>query len=123
MGQARTFAAIERLLVETADFFADPMVPAGCMVATGILYCGPEHDEVSRFVAGLRAVVIDAVAERLAEGQRRGELPGDADIRAMARFYGAVIQGMSVQARDGAGRDDLRAMAQMALSAWPGPHG
>jgi hypothetical protein len=38
----------------------------------------------------------------------------------LARFYGAVIQGMSIQALDGAGTKALRGIAETALKAWPG---
>ncbi|MBT2400198.1 hypothetical protein [Streptomyces sp. ISL-100] len=47
-----------------------------------------------------------------------GELPRTADARALARFSGAVFQGMSQQARDGATRQELEAVAGHAMRAW-----
>jgi hypothetical protein len=46
-------------------------------------------------------------------------LPEDADPAALARFVSTVLQGMSVQASGGATRKELRAIADMALRAWP----
>ena len=45
-----------------------------------------------------------AIESRVAADVAAGHLPEDADPRALARFSGAVFQGMSQQARDGAGR-------------------
>lgn len=56
---------------------------------------------------------------RAARDIAAGRLPPDTDPDALARFYGSVIQGMSQQARDGASREDLLTVADMALHAWP----
>jgi hypothetical protein len=36
-------------------------------------------------------------------------------------YFGAVVQGMSQQARDGASTQELRRVARLAMSAWPEP--
>ncbi len=46
-------------------------------------------------------------------------LPPDTDATALARHTGAMIQGMSQQARDGASRAELEALAEIALAVWP----
>jgi hypothetical protein len=43
----------------------------------------------------------------------------DTDAHALARFYGAVIQGTSVQARDGADRAALSEIVDIATAARP----
>ncbi len=37
----------------------------------------------------------------------------------MSRFYLGVYQGIAVQARDGATANELKGIAQTAMSAWP----
>ncbi len=49
-----------------------------------------------------------------------GELPAGTDTDTLARFYGAIIQGMSAQACDGACNALLKRMIDVALTAWPG---
>mgnify|MGYP001135507339 CR=1 FL=1 len=49
-----------------------------------------------------------------------GDLSAESDPRALARYVMTVQQGMSVQAAGGATREDLLAVADMALRAWPG---
>ncbi|HEV7369680.1 TetR/AcrR family transcriptional regulator [Arenibaculum sp.] len=116
-------AAVARLLREAAEVFTDRSRPGGCMISTAVLSCAPEHRAVAEAVAGMRAAATDALAERIGRGIAAGELPEGTDARALARFYGAVIQGMSVQARDGADHDALAAIARTALAAWPSPPG
>ncbi|MFJ3976713.1 hypothetical protein [Streptomyces sp. NPDC090021] len=48
-----------------------------------------------------------------------GALPADTEARAPAWYAGAVLQGMFRQSRDGATREELEAVAERALSAWP----
>jgi hypothetical protein len=61
-----------------------------------------------------------ALRNRFQQAVKKGELPRDAETEQLARFYGAVIQGMSIQALDGAGPEALRGIAETALKAWPG---
>jgi hypothetical protein len=70
-------------------------------------------------VAELRAARIVLLAERSAAGIAVGELAADTDPHALARFYGAVIQGTSVQARDGADRAALPEIVDIATAARP----
>ena len=41
-----------------------------------------------------------------------------ASLDAIARYYTTLVQGLSVQARDGASRADLEAVVTCAMAAW-----
>ncbi|MFD0537247.1 hypothetical protein ACFQY7_29380 [Actinomadura luteofluorescens] len=43
------------------------------------------------------------------------------DLDALARYYTTVVQGLSLQARDGATRPDLESIITHAMTAWPTP--
>jgi AcrR family transcriptional regulator len=81
--------------------------PAGCFVVSEPRL--EDHRAASR--AAIRA--------RIQDGLDNGELPADTDVDALAAFYGVVVGGMSARARDGATRQDLEAVAETALRAWP----
>lgn len=97
-----------------AAMFTDSTYPPGCMISTAVLGCAVENDPVARMVSNIREATIARVRARLERAKAEGELKPDADPAALARFVGAVIQGMSVQARDGAGRVELLAMVRLA---------
>ena len=116
-GSARD--AIGRLLLAAAaEFPATSGKPAGCMVtlsAVGEEGCAALGDLVARG----RAEGLSRLEGRLARALADGELPPGADIPATARFFVSVLQGMALQARDGAGRRELEGVARTAMAAWP----
>lgn len=62
---------------------------------------------------------IEAIERRIEADVDRGVLPPGTDAPALARHTGAMIQGMSQQARDGASRAELEALAEIALAVRP----
>ena len=56
---------------------------------------------------------------RIDRGLHEGELARGTDTDALVDFYSAVFQGMSLQARGGASRKRLAAIAEIAVRAWP----
>lgn len=97
-----------------AKAFTDPTHPPGCMISTAVLGCAVENDPVARLVAARREATIARLRERLERAKTEDELKPTADPAALARFTGAIIQGMSVQARDGASAAELCAVARLA---------
>jgi hypothetical protein len=71
------------------------------------------------FLRDLRNDNLAVFEARLRAAQRAGELPEAASPRALAAYFGAVIQGMSHRARDGATAAELSETAELALRAWP----
>jgi len=111
-------AGIRAFLVAAAHEFTRPGQPPGCMISTAALALSPDLDPVAGTAAARRAATLGLVADYLARAQAGGALSPDADPTTLARFFGAVIQGMSVQAHDGATVAELTALADVALAAW-----
>ena len=93
--------------------------PLGCMVSSGLLMSSPQHSGVAVHVRKERAKLRAALQKSIEKDIRSGELDVSANAAALARFYTTVLQGMSVQAIDGATQADLTAVMQTALSSWP----
>ncbi|MFE7836627.1 TetR/AcrR family transcriptional regulator [Streptomyces sp. NPDC057474] len=110
-------AAVERILREAAAEYTDPDHPHGCLVVHAATNCtSPEVEESLRT---RRNAGISSVESRIRAGIAAGELAMDTDAAALARHAGVVIQGMSQQARDGATRQELEAVAELAMAIWP----
>ncbi|WP_420908395.1 TetR/AcrR family transcriptional regulator [Aureimonas altamirensis] len=114
--EADVVMALARVLRESAHEFTRPGRPHGCMVSTAVLACAVENDPVARHVSGLRNETLDAVRSRIERGIAERQLQQACDAPALARFVGAMIQGMSVQARDGASEAALSAMTDLAVA-------
>lgn len=71
-------------------------------------------------LAEFRESAVRDLARRFDEAVGAGEL-SDVDTLLLARWIAAVCQGISIQARSGAGRAELDAIADLALAGWPTP--
>ncbi len=97
--------------------------PKGCLVSSGLLTTAPENAALARLLKKERAGLRTALARRIQRDIDAGVLPGTVDAVALARFYATILQGMSVQAIDGATPAELTAVVEGALRAWPGGAG
>lgn len=70
-------------------------------------------------LAELRDDAVHHLARRFDAAVADGELTR-VDTQHLARWISAVCQGIAVQARSGASRADLHAVADLALAGWPG---
>jgi AcrR family transcriptional regulator len=106
-----------RQLLETqAQTFTRPGYPPGCMISTAVLTAAVENVDVAAHMSRLREANVGRFDARLERGIAEGQLRPDTDTTALARFIGAIIQGMAVQARDGADTGTLRDIAAMAIA-------
>ncbi|MDG9716600.1 TetR/AcrR family transcriptional regulator [Streptomyces sp. DH24] len=110
-------AGVERMLREAAAVYTEPGHPHGCLVIHAAVNCSTP--EVEAALRERRNGNIAAFESRIKADVAAGLLPQDTDAAALARHTGAMIQGMSQQARDGASRAELEALAEIALSIWP----
>lgn len=112
MAEAATLRlAVQDMLDQAIASATDPRGGRGCMVSIGLLACHPDHADLARDLASHRR----ALMERMALGLERW-LP-QADAAPAARFLCAVLQGIAVQAKDGATAEELRTIAASAASA------
>ncbi len=110
-------AAVERTLREAAVQYTEPGHPHGCLVIHAAANCSTP--EVEQSLRARRNANIAAFENRIKADIAAGELPPDTDAAALARHAGAMIQGMSQQARDGASRAELESLAEIAMAIWP----
>ncbi len=114
------YEALRLYLYDIADGDTQPDKPRGCMVSTADLPHAEENASVARLTATLREASMQALKTRFDRAVDEGELPAGTDTDTLARFYGAIIQGMSAQACDGACNALLKRLIDLALAAWPG---
>ncbi|MBX3536662.1 MAG: TetR/AcrR family transcriptional regulator [Chelatococcus sp.] len=116
---ATAHEAIMSLLLDSAATLSGcrANIPHGCMVALSSV--GSEgHEQLGELVRSARAIGLDRIRSRLAKAVTGGEIPASVDVHALARFVQTVQNGMSILARDGAGRGELEAVAQVAMLGW-----
>lgn len=110
--------AVAAFLYGTAEGAPNEEHP-GCMLVTAALATSEESESVRQEMCQARNQVQNAWQERFERAVRAGELPEGSDPATLARYLMTVSNGMSVQARSGATREELRQVATLALRAWP----
>lgn len=109
--------AVELRLRLGLQWVTQPNRPAGCMVSCGLLTTAAAHAELAADLRQARARLRQSLQSRIQRDVDAGTLQADAE--ALAGFYASVLAGMSVQAIDGATREQLSQTVELALRAWP----
>ncbi|MFC4857720.1 TetR/AcrR family transcriptional regulator [Actinophytocola glycyrrhizae] len=111
-------AAIVGALRANAVAYTEPDNPRGCMIVLAATTYTDRSQAVRDHLAERRRGMEGLFRARVERGIAEGDVPAGADAAGVAAFYNAVMQGMSVQARDGASRATLVAVAERADAAW-----
>jgi AcrR family transcriptional regulator len=109
----------EGLLRGAADFHNQANNPPGCLMVHGALVGSDASDLVRLETRNRRALLREAIEERLKRAQAESDLAADCDPRALARYIVAVMRGMAVEAASGASGEELREIVDVAINAWP----
>jgi len=111
-------ASLEALLQAAVEAFCKPGAPRGCLLVLGAMNSMPANKSVQEYLRGLRARRQKVIQQRLQRGVAEGELPSGLDLSALASFYMTVLDGLAIQARDGASRKALKFAVRCAMAAW-----
>ncbi|WP_437927199.1 TetR/AcrR family transcriptional regulator [Sorangium sp. So ce291] len=110
--------AVEAMLRGNAEAYVSPGKPSGCMIVLAATLGTQESEAVRCHLAEVRRGALVELQRRLDRGVAEGDLPAGTDTAALAAFYTTVLQGLSIQARDGASREALLAIVDCAMAAW-----
>ncbi len=114
-----TRAAIHAMLRATADQVTITDAPHYCMLILAAPTGAVENHAVRESLADIRRSQFTEIRDRFVRGVAAGDLDmSDAGLDAIARYYATVVQGLSVQARDGADRAELEAVITCAMAGW-----
>ena len=91
----------------------------GCLGIQGALACSDNSESVRLAVIEARSNGEGILRERLERAKEEGDLPESADCAALASYICAVLHGMAVQAKAGFSKEQLEAVASLAINSWP----
>jgi len=111
--------AAHRMLVTAAEAFTGETTPRGCLLASATASGSDASADVKNEVARVRRQIQARLENRIDRDLLQGLLPAGTDSQSLAGLVIALIQGMSVLARDGSDRRNLLAIASVAMNAWP----
>lgn len=116
---ATAYEAVYRMLMSAAEAFTNGDTPRGCLLASATASCSADSIDVQKAVAKVRREMMNRLRTRIEQDIAAGILPADTQATALATLAIALIQGMSVLARDGVQGDALQEMVETSMAAWP----
>lgn len=94
---------------------------AGCLLVQGALVCSEDGDSIRHELIRRREAMVEVLCQRFEQAKAAGDVTLIAEPADLARYVVTLMNGMSVQAATGAGADELRRVAEIALAGWPEP--
>jgi AcrR family transcriptional regulator len=109
----------EAMLRGSVDNVTSNAEPHGCLGVITSVACGAESQSVREEVVKRGAAGKAALAERFERAKAEGDLPAQVDPEGLMRVLIAMLQGISVQASQGATREELDRLVESGLALWP----
>ncbi len=111
--------ALEKYLSFAAHEFTEDSECRGCLLTMAATTSANTTARLQKLIAQKRANARERIRERIKEGIKEGDVPEGTDASALADFYVTILNGMSLQAREGASRKTLLAVVAHAMSVFP----
>ena len=119
MEQPTARKVAETMLRGSVDNVTSYEEPHGCMGVITSVACGPESQSVREDVVKRGEVAKRALIARFEQAKAEGDLPATVDPEGLMRVLIAMLQGISVQANQGASRQELDRLVESGLALWP----
>ncbi len=110
---------VEALFRGTVKFLGDPTHPKGCLTLQGGLACGAGAENVKRLMIDWRKGGQSTLQRRFRRAQSEGDLPKDVSPTDLARYIAIVMNGLGVQAVNGATSAEMNRAVELALRSMP----
>lgn len=111
--------AIEALWRNTVKFLSDSTHPRGCLSLQGGLTCGSGAESVKKAMIDWRKRALAPIEKRLQRARGDGDLPMQVNPKDLARYVLVVMNGLSIQAANGASQAEMNAAVDIALRSIP----
>lgn len=119
LAEPDVYTAVADFFQQAAQILLSPETPCGCMVVLAAVNISEDEKEIIESVRELRAATKKMFADRLRRAVRDGQIPSDTDVPALAGALNTLLEGLSIQARDGLFQSELKAVAAHAVRMLP----
>ncbi len=113
------YRAIDEFFKDSARILLSPDTPCGCMIVLAAINIAEDAQEIIEAIRELRFASKAMFAARLNRAIRDGQIPADTDVTALAGAFNTMLEGLSIQARDGLSQSELERVAAHAARMLP----
>ena len=108
---------IEKLWCGSVEKLNRPGEPRGCLAVQSALCCGDEGNNAQREAQSRRLQAQGLLRERFERAKAEGDLARGVNPAHLAAFVATIMNGLSVQAANGATCEEMRGAVKIALQA------
>lgn len=119
MQQPTAKQVAEKFLTKSAELLCNEHNPRGCMIAIGSLFSGEGSEQVQHELVAYRQGYENLLSKRFDLAKSQNDLSQNVNTATLAKYIATIHQGMSVQSTNGATKEELLAVVQLALNNWP----
>lgn len=119
MAEKDVYKAVSDFFLESAHILLSPNTPCGSMFVLAAINIGEDEKEIADFLRQYRMRTKTMFTARLKQAIKDGQIPADTDVPSLAGALNAMLEGMSLQAREDIFLSELKAMAAYALHMLP----
>jgi TetR/AcrR family transcriptional repressor of nem operon len=106
---------VRKTLAEIADAVTDGKC-RGCLLTNTLVEVAPHDSEVAAAAKSVLSRIENGFRRTLQQAVKEGELPKDANVRALARYFTSTVQGLVVMGKASVSRAAVRDIVNVALS-------
>lgn len=110
----------ERLLRGSVESYSSALHPRGCLSVNTSMAGGNEAAHIRADVRARNREIAEAIGKRMAKAADDGDFGPNSAPDALSQYLFTVMQGIAIQANDGATSAQLHAIVDLALANWPG---
>lgn len=107
--------AITRFFEDAADILLSDAAPCGCLVVLAAINVSSSSPQVTETARLIRQEGKDCFAARLRRAVSEGQLPEETQIVPLATALNSMLEGMSIEAKDGLSLSLLRETVKFAV--------
>lgn len=111
-------AGVEAMLRENATAYTASDRPPGCMIVLASAVGIPASPEIRGYLQASARRSVAQIKARLDRGVAEGDVPKGVDTQAIAAYFATVLNGLTIQARNGADCPALQAVVDSAMAGW-----
>lgn len=108
-------AVMTQLFQEAIKLYTQTNHAYGCMVVSSASVLSEENQDLLVWMKQQRIQRVEGLIQRFEQAKLDGQLREDADPEQLGQYYGLVLHGLSVQARDGYSEQVLLSNISLAL--------
>ncbi len=121
MAEPDIYRAVNQFFSEAAKILLSPQTPCGCMLVLAAVNISDSEKEIIETIHKMRMETKKMFSERLRRAIQDNQIPASTDVPALAGALNTLLEGLSLQARDGIFQSELTAIATHAVRLLPLP--